>query len=225
MSNPESNELLSFHTSLLSRSIENLNVLTKPSHVTVSVDKFERLLMPVLAAWAIKGDGEFLHVWIDLLASSGGQPNLNATIDVVKEGKVLFVVPPIYLDYNISSDSDSAKVAKKVTDMVSEVNLRLQNGEARAVMTLDSTINGLLDDFSNNVEYLRSMVLLGKVWKHYDLNITQVLGEKLAGMINLDDFDMRGNLVSNTGIIENTQSVETGNDDGGSNNNEVEYIL
>ncbi len=212
--------LIEYHQHQLSRAAKNLESLVTLDSFRISIERFERYLMPVLAAWCIKGDAEFLHIWVDMITSENAQPRFNATIDVVKDGEVVFVVPPIYADYSISYGEDSAKVSKDVTDMVSEIGIRQLNGESLAVMTLDHKIGSMLDDFNNNVEHLKTYVLLGKIWKYYGLDVKQAIGERLAKLINFDDFDINGNFKTNGSPV--TKQVEV-KDEG--SQDDVEYIL
>lgn len=174
--------------------VRRLNTTVALSPVKMPIERFETRLMGVVVAWCLKGDGEHFSLWLEALGDVNGN-RLHSTIDVISEGELAFVVPPPYNELDIPLGERAEAINVTVSNSVSKLNGLIENGETRAILHEDTKIETALESRPDNVIYLRNIVLLAKIWKYYDLDVTQVLGEKMSKLINLDDYDIRGNWI------------------------------
>lgn len=184
--------------------------------VAIDIHTFETALMPVLVAWCIKGDGEHFQIWLNLLGDQRGEM-LHSTIDVMKDGKLAFVVPPPYNELDIPPPDRASDIAVAVTTSMVKLGPMIDNGETRAIMQEDHKIEEALSSNPNNKVFLRNAVLLAKIWKYYDLDVKMVLGERMSELIDLDQFDIRGEWIGGSVAKEapqlnKGQSQDYGND-------------
>lgn len=162
--------------------VDDLNAAHLEERQRMHEPVFSAKLLPLVRKWCVDNDSTDLKLWVHVAKG------INNEIDVTDtSGTVLFVVPPPFTP--VSVPTTRLGDTSQIHGLAQLITMKERDGDSRIAMELSTQLSSLIGMESDRPNQIRHAIMLAKIWNHYKLPMSEILGTL---DIDLDLFDING---------------------------------